>query len=153
MNKDKSTYRPAVKPPEPLDEMVASILNEGERRLEEKKLSREERTRLIELRRKEEERKKKQREKSEARKGNRLSIDLPIVLNQQIKEIAQHEGTTISQVITFLLYEAIDRFVNKEISFWSHKYPSRSPRYKWNLIHPKDTERMEEHQEQEKRKW
>jgi len=141
--KAKGEYRSALRPIPPADEQVAAILSEGERRFEEMSLSREERARLIEMRRKEAEKKRKAKEKWEEVKEARVSVYLPKTLQQAIKEIAEKDGTSVSQVIAFFLFEALERYERGEIGFWGHKHPSESPRYEWILVHPKDTERTE----------
>ncbi len=123
------------------DEGVRYLLEESQRRAEESRLSPQERKKLAELRRKEEERKRKAKQKSQAQKENRFHLLLPRDLKKRIAEIALEHGVSESQVATFLLYEAIDRYDRGEIGFWGFKHPSKSPRYEFNLIHPKDTER------------
>ncbi len=139
--KAKGEYRPAIRPIPPADEQVAAILSDGERRFEEMSLSREERARLTEMRRKAAEKKRKEREK--ARERSKVTFDIPPLLKTSLDELADKEGVTVSQVITFLLFEALERFDKGEISFWGCKERSQSPRYDWILVHPKDTERME----------
>lgn len=138
----KGEYRPAIRPIPPADEQVAAILSDGERRLEEMSLSREERNKLIEMRRKAEIKRKKAKEKWEAVKDERVSVYLPKTLQQAIKEIAEKDGTSVSQVITFFLYEALEWYQRGEIGFWGYKKPSESPRYSWILVHPQDVERQ-----------
>jgi len=140
--KAKGEYRSALRPIPPADEQVAAILSEGERRFEEMSLSREERARLIEMRRKEAEKKRKAKEKAATQKENRFHILLPKHLKQRIAELANEHGVSESQVVAFLLFEAIARYEKGEIGFWGHKYPSKSPRYAWKLIHP-NTEEQE----------
>jgi len=141
--KAKGEYRSALRPIPPADEQVAAILSEGERRFEEMSLSREERARLIEMRRKETEKKRKEAEKARGRKPNKVTVDIPTGLREALERIAGKESVTVSQVITFFLFEAVERYEKKEIGFWGFKHPSESPRYDWILVHPKDVERME----------
>jgi hypothetical protein len=107
----------------------------------ESRLSPEERKRVAEWRRKEEERKRKAKQKAQAQRENRFHLLLPRDLKKRIAEIALEHSVSESQVATFLLYEALDRYDKGEIGFWGFKHPSKSPRYEFNLIHPKDTER------------
>lgn len=123
------------------DEGLRLLMEETERRAEESRLSPQERKKLAEMRRKEEEKKRKAKEKAEAQKANRVHILLPKDLKQIIGEIAREHSISESQVVTFLLFEAVDRYEKGEIGFWGFKHPSKSPRYEYNLIHPKDTER------------
>ena len=142
MKKEKGEYRPAIQPIPPADEQVAEILSAGQRRFNEQRLSREERAAVIRLREKAEEKKRKEKEKAEIRKPNKMTVDLPKQLKERIKSIALLEKVTVSQVITFLLFEAVERYEKKEISFWGYKHPSESPRYDYILAHPMDTERI-----------
>lgn len=125
------------------DEGVRFLLEESQRRAEENRLSPEERKRVAEWRRKEEARKRKEKEKAKARQPNRMTVDLPTNLREVLEEIAQKEKVTVSQVITFFLFDSVERYQKNEIGFWGFKYPSESPRYEWILVHPHDTERME----------
>jgi len=143
----------AIKPIEPVDETVARILEEQQRRFDEQKLSPAERKLLAERRKREQERKRKEQAKAEARKNNRVTTELPVSLINRLKTIAESEGVSISQVITFFLFEALERFEKREFSFWSYKYKTESPRYHWNLVHPKDEERMAKIKSQENQKW
>ncbi|MEJ5315114.1 MAG: hypothetical protein WHS45_12130 [Anaerolinea sp.] len=125
------------------DEGVRLLLEESERRAEEQRLSPAERKRLAEWRRKEEEKKRKEKEKARGRKPNKVTVDIPAGLREALERIAGKESVTVSQVITFFLFEAVERYEKKEIGFWGFKHPSESPRYDWILVHPKDVERME----------
>jgi len=142
MAKEKGEYRSAIQPVPPADEQVAEILSDRQRHFDEMRLSREERAKLAQMRRKEEERKRKAKEKIQSRKHNRLTVDLPQALREALEAIADGESVTVSQVITFFLFEALERYERKEIGFWGYKHPSGSPRYEWVLVHPKDTERV-----------
>jgi hypothetical protein len=124
----------------PLDETVAGILNNENRRREEMQISSEERRRLVEQRRKEADRKQVAREK--ARQCNRMMLDLPPDLMTRIEAMARWQGVTSSQVVTYLLYEAATHYDKGSIRFEMHKYPSYNPRYDFELIHPQDTERQ-----------
>ncbi|WP_322508783.1 ribbon-helix-helix domain-containing protein [Anaerolinea sp.] len=143
MAKEKGEYRPAIQSIPPADEQVAEILSRGERHFDELRLSREERERLLKMRRKEEEKKRKEKEKAKGRKPNKVTVDIPAGLREALESIASKESVTVSQVITFFLFEAVERYEKKEIGFWGFKYPSESPRYDWILVHPNDVERME----------
>lgn len=146
MNEPKrGAYRAAVQPPEPLDEMVASILETQEQKFAEQRLSPQERKLLIEKRRKEDERKKKQQARAKEREGKRIGLDLSKALIHRLKEIAQEEEVTVSQVASILLYEGLERLERQEFSFWSYRYPINLPGQSWILIHPKDTERIEKY--------
>ncbi len=140
--KKKGQYIPAIRQIEPADEQVADILEDRQQHFDELRLSPPERERLLELRQKKDAQKKQEKAKAEKREANRITTYLPIGLISAIVTIAKREGVTMAQVITFFLLEAVERYDRQEINFWGHKYPSDSPRYEWNLIHPKDQERM-----------
>ena len=148
---DKGSYRAALQPVEP-DETVATILEEQQRRFDDLRLSPEEKRLLREKRRKEEEKKRKAQAKAAAQKPNRAMIYLPVALRERIEQVAAEEGVTVSQVITFFLFEALARFEEGEISFWGHKQLSSSPRYEWILTHPQDLERAEKNSARKKTK-
>jgi len=141
--KDKGEYRPAIQPIPPVDEQVAEILSERQRHFDELRLSKKEREALAKARRKEEERKRKEKARALAREKNRVTTYLPTNLIETLERIAEAEGVSVSQVITFFLFEMVDRYDRKEVGFWGFKYPSRTPRYPWILVHPKDSERMQ----------
>ena len=140
-DKQKGKYIPAIRQLEPADERVAEILDDRQQHFDELRLSPPERKRLLEARQKKEARKKQEKEKMQRR--SRATLDMPSVLQESIAAMAGKEGVTFSQVVTFLLFDAIERYERQEITFWGHKHPSGSPRYDWNLVHPKDTERQE----------
>ncbi len=148
----KGEYRPAVQPLPPADEQVAAILDLGSRRMEEQRLSRDERAKLIEMRRKEEERKRREQEKAAATKEIRALIYLPSNLRKRIAEIAGDESVSMSQVITFLLFEAVDEYERGKISFDEYKERSNSPRYEWVLLHPEDNDRRQSRKTENLRK-
>ncbi|GIV65243.1 MAG: hypothetical protein AB1457_18370 [Chloroflexota bacterium] len=143
MRKEKGEYRPAIQPIPPADEQVAEILSTGQRRFDEQRLSREERAAVLRLREKAEEKKRKEKERALAREKNRITTYLPTSLIKDIHEIADQEHVSMAQVITFFLFEAVEKYRQKEIGFWGYKHPSESPRYGFVLVHPKDTERTE----------
>lgn len=125
------------------DEGLKLLLEDTQRRAEESHLSPAERKKLKEMRQKEAERKRKEAEKAKARAKNRVTTYLPTSLIEAIERIAETESVSMAQVITFFLFEALERYEQKEIGFWGYKHPSESPRYEWILVHPKDTERTE----------
>ena len=125
------------------DDVVAEILGDADRRQDELKLSPEERKRVIETRRKTQAKQEAARNKAEKQKPNRLHLLLSQDLKGQITEIAELLRIPMSQVVTFLLYEAFERYTRGEIDFDPFLTSSKSPRYDFNLIHPKDAEREE----------
>lgn len=143
MRKEKGQYLPAIQPVVPVDEQVAEILSDSDRPFSELRLSREERQKLSKIRRKEEERKHKKQQEWEQIKRMQVHTYIPDTLKQKIDEIAEAEDVSIAQVITFFLFEAVERYERREIGFWGYKHRSESPRRDWILIHPKDTERRE----------
>jgi hypothetical protein len=134
--------RPSLTLP-PADEAVDDILRAGERRQAEAVLSADERRSLIQKRRRLEEQKRKARQKAAAQKPNRTYLLLPQALKSEITSLASWNKVTESQVVTFLLYEALIHYRSGEIDFGPYKVPCSSPRYEYTLIHPEDQERTE----------
>jgi hypothetical protein len=124
----------------PLDETVASILNEETRRRDEMQLSPDERQRLLEQRRKDAARKQAQKQK--AKTQNKVLLVIPPDLMERINGIANWQSITGSQVVTFLLYEAVAQYEQGDIRLEDHKQASYNPRYDFELIHPNDTTRQ-----------
>jgi len=141
-DKTKGQYVPAIRPIEPADERVAEILQDRQQHFDELRLSTDERKRLLKSRQKEDARKERERQKAAEREGNRRTVYLPTGLIAAIRSIADKESVSMSQVITYLLFEAVEHLERQELNFQNNKYPSDSPRQEWNLIHPKDGERM-----------
>ncbi|GAP11800.1 ribbon-helix-helix protein, copG family [Bellilinea caldifistulae] len=125
------------------DEGLRLLMEETERRAEESRLSPEERKKLAQMRKREEEKKRKEKARAMAREKNRVTTYLPTNLRERIERIAEKENVSMSQVITFFLFEAVERYDKGEIGFWGFKHPSESPRYNWILVHPQDVERTE----------
>ncbi len=122
----------------PADEVVSEILGEAGQRQAEMRLSAEERQMLIEARRKAQEKKEKARQKAQRQNPRRLHVLLPEDLKQQLQQLAEGYKVPTSQVVAFLLYEALGLYPDGEPDFTPYLYPSKSPRYESNLIHPQD---------------
>lgn len=105
-----------------VDPAVESLLGQGQRRQEEARLPRIERSR-----------KKKERERAEKRKPNRINLDLPVDLKKRLEFLAKNEGVPISQLVSFLLYEPVHQLESREISLWSYKTASGCPKFECNL--------------------
>ncbi len=127
----------------PADEMVAEILSDANRRQDELQLTPQERKRLADQRRKDAARKARADKKAHDHAPNRTVLLLPTDLKDRLESIANWQGLPVSQVATFLLYEAISQFDTGAINFAPHKTPSYSPRYQSELIHPLDAERRQ----------
>jgi hypothetical protein len=125
------------------DAVVAEILGDASRRQEELKLSPEERKKLIASRRKTEAKKDAARQKAQAQKPNRMHLLLPQALKETLAQLALEHRVTEAQVVTFLLYESLARYEQGQVDLGAYLYPSANARYDFNLIHPKDTERVE----------
>ena len=105
-----------------IDPAVESLLDQGQRRQDEARLPRTERSR-----------KKKERERAEKRKPNRINLDLPVDLKKRLELLAKKEGVPISQLVAFLLYEPVHQLESKAISLWSYKTASGCPKFECNL--------------------
>lgn len=126
----------------PSDPSVEDILRESQRKQAEAGLSQEERRLLIERRQREQRRKEKARRKALEQLPNRINLMLPRDLKGRMEKIAGWIHVPVSQVVTFLLYEAVKQMEQGQIDLSQFRVPSESPRYDYNLIHPLDTERQ-----------
>jgi hypothetical protein len=105
-----------------IDPAVESLLDQGQRRKDESRLPRNERSR-----------KKKERERAEKRKPNRINLDIPVDLKKRLEYLAKKEGVPISQLVAFLLYESVRQLESQEISLWGYKIASGCPKFECNL--------------------
>ena len=126
----------------PADSVVDEMLRDSERKQNEVSLSQEERRLLIEHRKRDRSRKEAERKKSKEQAANRLVLLLPKELKEQIASLAEAQQVTQSQVVSFLLYEALLAYRDGRIHFENYLLPTDSPRYDWMLVHPLDRERF-----------
>lgn len=105
-----------------IDPAVESLLGQGQRRQDEARLPRNERSR-----------KKKERERAEKRKPNRINLDIPVDLKKRLEHLAKKEGVPISQLVAFLLYEPVHQLESRAISLWGYKTASGCPKFECNL--------------------
>lgn len=119
MTSDKSS--------ESLDPAVSSLLNGMEQRAAEAQLPRRERERLV-----------KQRLKIQARRDQRATYDLPPVLREELRDLAESIGVPASQLATLAIARFLIDYRENKIGLDGYKQPSRSPRYDWNLIFPEE---------------
>lgn len=125
----------------PADEMVAEMLEDVTRRQDDARLSPRERKLLQDARRKEQERAAKAKAKAASQADQRTFLLLPAALKAKIETIAMSQGIPVSQVVAFLLFDALGRMEDGDIDFGPYLEPSYSPKYQWELIHPNDSER------------
>lgn len=119
MTSDKSS--------ESLDPAVSSLLSSMEQRAAEAQLPRRERERLV-----------KQRLKIQARRDQRATYDLPPMLREQLRDLAENVGVPASQLATLAISRFLIDYRANKIDLDEYKQPSRSPRYDWNLIFPEE---------------
>lgn len=105
-----------------MDPAVESLLGQGQRRQDEARLPRIERSR-----------KKKERERAEKRRPHRINLDLPVDLKKRLELLAKQEGVPISQLVAFLLYEPVYQLERRAISLWGYKTASGCPKFECNL--------------------
>ncbi|GAB4423269.1 MAG: hypothetical protein Kow002_12790 [Anaerolineales bacterium] len=105
-----------------MDPAVESLLSQGQRRQDEARLPRNERSR-----------KKKERERAEKRRPNRINLDIPVDLKKRLELLAKKEGVPISQLVAFLLYEPVYQLESQAISLWGYKTASGCPKFECNL--------------------
>ena len=108
-----------------LDPSVADLLSNMEQRQADAQLPRRER-----------EKKARERSRIEARRDQRATYDLPPLLRQRIKEMAEDLRLPASQLVTLALARFLLDYESGQIDLGEYKQPSRSPRYDWNLIFP-----------------
>ncbi|NMC80735.1 MAG: hypothetical protein GYA59_15345 [Chloroflexi bacterium] len=108
-----------------LDPAVADLLSGLEQKQAETKLPRRER-----------EKKVRERAKIQARREQRVTYDLPPLIRQNVKDLAEKEGVPASQLVTLALLRFLRDLDQQQIDLGQYKQPSRSPRYDWNLVLP-----------------
>ncbi len=118
---------PNEKSSAPIDPAVSSLLSGMEQRAAEAQLPRRERERLV-----------KQRLKIQARREQRATYDLPPVLREQLRELAENLGLPASQLATLAIARFLIDYNQGSIDLEIYKQPSRSPRYDWNLVFPEE---------------
>jgi len=90
------------------------------------------------LPRKQREKKARERAKIQARRDQRATYDLPPLLRERIKSLAEELRLPASQLVTLALARFMQEYDQGSIDLGIYKRPSRSPRYDWNLEFPED---------------
>jgi hypothetical protein len=90
------------------------------------------------LPRKQREKKARERAKIQARRDQRATYDLPPVLRERIKDLAEELRLPASQLVTLALARFVGEYDQGQVDLSIYKRPSRSPRYDWNLEFPED---------------
>lgn len=108
-----------------LDPAVADLLSGMQQRQAESQLPRKERERLS-----------KERAKIQSRRDQRATYDLPPLLRENIRLLAEELRIPASQLVTLALARFLNDYHHGTIDLGKYKQPSRSPRYDWNLIFP-----------------
>ena len=108
-----------------LDPVVADLLAGMEQKQAESQLPRKVREKKI-----------KERQKIRARRDQRATYDLPPLLRQRVKTLAEENSVPASQLVTLALYRFFEAYDQDQINISELKKPSRSPRYDWNLVFP-----------------
>jgi hypothetical protein len=111
----------------PLDPAVSSLLAGMEQHQAELQLPRRDRERII-----------KSRLKIQARREQRVTYDLPPVLREDLRDLAEHLGIPASQLAALALARFLNEYRDGRIDLEDYKQPSRSPRYDWNLVFPEN---------------
>jgi hypothetical protein len=110
-----------------LDPAVADLLAGMEKRQAEAQMPRQQRERLV-----------KQRIKIQSRREQRATYDLPPMLRESIRVLAEELKIPASQLVTLALIRFMRSYNADEIDLGQYKQPSRSPRYDWNLVLTKE---------------
>ncbi len=105
-----------------LDPVVADLLEGMEQRQNEAMLPRKQR-----------EKKARERARIQARREQRATYDLPPVVRERIKKLAEQHSLPISQLVTLSLLRFFEDYASDKIDLGSYKKPSRSPKYDWVL--------------------
>ena len=108
-----------------LDPAVADLLSGMEQKQSFQQLSRKER-----------QKKNKEHEKITARREQRATYDLPPLIRQKIKDMAEKNAVPASQIVTLALLRFMADLSEGRVDISEYKQPSRSPRYDWNLVLP-----------------
>jgi hypothetical protein len=119
MNEPKFTRRPV------LDPAVADLLAGMEQKHAIAQLPKRKREKLA-----------REHAKMEARREQRATYDLPPLVRQKIRELAEEQHLPASQLVSLALIRFLEDIKNEKIDLDNMKEPSRSPRYDWNLILP-----------------
>lgn len=106
-----------------IDPVVTELLKEMEQRQIESQLPRRER-----------EKKARERQKITARRERRATYDLPPEIRLKISDLSDRLSIPASQLVTLALIRFLDVYENGKLDLGSYKFPSRSPRYDWNLV-------------------
>jgi hypothetical protein len=108
-----------------LDPAVSGLLAGMEQRQAELQLPRRERERIV-----------RERLKIQARREQRATYDLPPVLREELRDLAESLGIPASQLAALALARFLVEYHENRIDLDEYKQPSRSPRYDWNLVFP-----------------
>ena len=106
-----------------LDPAVADLLEGMEQRQNEAMLPRKQR-----------EKKARERARIQARREQRATYDLPPVVRERIKKLAEQNSLPISQLVTLSLLRFFEDYASGSIDLGEYKKPSRSPKYDWVLV-------------------
>ncbi|PKO16143.1 MAG: hypothetical protein CVU39_08945 [Chloroflexi bacterium HGW-Chloroflexi-10] len=110
-----------------LDPAVADLLAGMEEKQAEARLPKRQR-----------EKKARERAKIRARREQRVTYDLPPELKQSVSVLAEKLSLPASQLATLALARFMQAYEKGEIDLAPYKKPSRSPRYDWKLVFPKE---------------
>lgn len=84
------------------------------------------------------EKKARERAKIKARREMRVTYDLPPALKLAVAELAEELSLSASQLTTLALVRFLQDYHAEEIDITKYRKPSRSPRYDWKLVFPKE---------------
>lgn len=115
----------------------------GATSLDELTLTPEERRAVLERRQKEQERREKERERMRSRRERIMVLDLSADLKEWLEQTAAREGVNVSSLATYLLYEGMAQVEAGKLGFGRAKRRAGGGRYRYVLVHPKDTRRSE----------
>lgn len=116
MTESKYTRQPVIDP------SVAELMESMQKKIAAAQLPKRKREKLA-----------RERAKIVARRDQRVTYDIPRLLKEKMREMAEEHNLPASQLVTLALIRFIEDMENRRIDLEALKEPSRSPRYDWNL--------------------
>lgn len=64
---------------------------------------------------------------------NKMTVDLPVEVEEELRRLAQAEGVSLSALTALLILYGLEELREGRIDLRWHKRPVRSPRFEWGL--------------------
>lgn len=104
------------------DPAVQALIGQGQRRESERRMTERERKKVL-----------RERNKAADRNGRRALYDLPPEMIQAIKQLAEANHTTASQVAALALHRFLEDIANERISLRDYRVLDPGPRYEYRV--------------------